>query len=174
FRVAHTARQTRREKGQELCREQDQTDDVRFLLEGSVAVSAGDAEPRSVAAPAALAFEETLEGRPLRHTILAAGRIVCLTLGRNEFLTMISDNVLLAQGLFRMVLDRPLVRRSLESAPPRPGRAAVQLPLSPLEKVLLLRQHRLFERATVDQLLDVAAITREILLATNNVLFTDI
>ena len=46
--------------------------------------------------------------------------------------------------------------------------------MSPLEKVLLLRQHRLFERATVDQLLDVAAITREILLATNNVLFTDV
>ncbi len=176
FRVAGTGRQVRHEGGRELYHEGTQATDVQFLLEGSVRVSGGGRAPCDLAAPAALAFENMLEGSPLRHTICAADRAICLSLGGDEFLTMLSDNIVLAQGLFRMLLDTPKARQwrtvytpptEVEPATPR------SLPLQPLEKVLLLRQNPLLERATVQQLLALAAIAREVPLTAGSVLFTE-
>jgi HEAT repeat protein/CRP-like cAMP-binding protein len=175
FRIAGTGRQVRHEGGRALYTEGAQADDVQFLLEGSVRVSGGEGAGHVLAAPAALAFEEMLEGSPLRHTICAVDRAICLTLTRDQFLTMLSDNIVLAQGLFRMLLDTPKARqwRTVYS-PPGAGPATPQsLPLLPLEKVLLLRQNPLLARATVGQLLDLAAITREVPLTAGIVLFTE-
>ena len=115
-----------------------------------------------------------LEGSPLRHTICAIDRAICLTLTRDQFLTMLSDNIVLAQGLFRMLLDTPKARRwRTVYTPPDIEPATRQSPLLPLEKVLLLRQNPLLARATVNQLLDLAAIAREVPLAAGSVLFTE-
>ena len=174
FRIARTGRQIRHEGGRELYHEEAQANDVQFLLEGSVHVSGADSAPCKLEAPAALAFEEMLEGSPLRHTIRAGDHAICLTLGRSEFLTMLSDNVLLAQGLFRMLLDRPKAQqwRTVYTPTTEPTERR-SLPLQPLEKVLLLRRNPLLERATVNQLLDLAAIAREVPLAAGSVLFTE-
>ncbi len=80
FRIAGSGRQVRHEGGRALYSEGAQADDVQFLLEGSVHVSGGEGAPYDLAAPAALAFEEMLEGSPLRHTICAIDRAICLTL----------------------------------------------------------------------------------------------
>ena len=72
---------------------------------------------------------------------------------------MLSDNIAMAQGLFRMLLGAPTA--AIDGARP-PGRrtspAELDAPLllDPVEKALLLRQNPLLGRATVEQLLDLA------------------
>jgi len=174
FRIAATGRQVRHEPGRELYHEGRPPDDVQFLLDGWVEVSSRDGASYQIEAPAALAFEEILQGSPLGVTISAVDGAVCLALGRGEFLTMLSDNIALAQGLFRMLLDTPHARqwRTLY-VPPQAGPAAPRtVPLQPLDKVLLLRQNPLLARASVSQLLDLAGITHEVPLASGSVLFT--
>jgi HEAT repeat protein/CRP-like cAMP-binding protein len=176
FRIAGTGRQVRHQGGRELYHEGAQADDVQFLLEGSVRLSGGDDAPCDLDAPAVLAFEKMLEGSPLRHTVRAIDRAICLTLGADDFLTMLSDNIVLAQGLFRMLLDTPNARqwRTVYTPPPKAEPATPRsLPLQPLDKVLLLRQNPLLGRATVDQLLDLATIAREVPLTVGGVLFTE-
>jgi len=176
FRIAGACRQARHEQGLEICREGTPATDVQFLIEGSVEVSGGTNPPHDVAAPAALAFEEVLGGRLFARTIGAVDRTVTVALGGGDFLMMLSDNIVLAQGLFRMLLDRPSARAwRIVYTPPR--RAASLAPrslrLSPIEKVLILRRNPLLRRATVSQLLDLVAITREVSLAAGSVLFAE-
>jgi CRP-like cAMP-binding protein len=176
FRIAGTGRLMRYERGYELYQEGTQAQDVCFLLEGSVRVSSGGGTLRDIDAPAALAIENMLEGRPLRHAVHTVDRAIGLTLGAPEFLTMLSDNIALAQGLFRMFRNTPGARhwRSVYTPPPNAEPAILRsLPLQPLEKVLLLRQNPLLERATVNQLLELATITREVTLTAGSLLFTE-
>jgi CRP-like cAMP-binding protein len=176
FRIAGTGRLVCHDGGRQLYHEGAQARDVEFLLEGSVQLSDGEGAASIVQAPAALAIENVLEGSPLRHTIDTVNRAVCLALDSGEFLTMLSDNIVLAQGLFRMLLDTPKARqwRTVYTPPPTAERAATRIPpLQPLDKVLLLRQNPLLERATVGQLLDLATIAREVPLAVGDVLFTE-
>jgi len=107
FRFAAAGQQVRHEPERELYHEGVLPDDVHFLLDGSVQVSGRNVESYQLEAPAALAFEEILQGSPLGVTIRAVDRGICLVLGRGEVLTMLSDNIALAQGLFRMLLDTP-------------------------------------------------------------------
>jgi AAA family ATP:ADP antiporter len=173
FRVAGTGRQVRHEGGRELYHEGLPAGNVQFLVEGSVHLSGSGGDSYDVSAPAALAFEEVLEGSPLRQTVSAVDRAICIQLGSDEFLTMLSDNIVLAQGLFRMLLDLPRARhwRMVHTPPSGASAIAHHGPLLPLEKVLLLRQNPLLERATVNQLLDLATIVREVPLTAGSVLF---
>ena len=175
FRVASTARQMRHDRGRDLALQGTPAHEVFFLLEGSVHLTGGDGPPVTVAAPAAVAFEDMLDDRPLGRTITAADPVICLTLGVADFLTMLSDNIAMAQGLFRMLLgDRHGVVPDWQTQPETVLPELVpNLPLDPVEKALLLRQSPLLGRATVDQLLDLAAITREVALATGSVLLTE-
>ena len=176
FRIAGAARQECYEAGRELGHEGAAATDVQFLLTGAVRVSGGeDGAPRDVNAPAALAFEEVLEGRPLGHTIRAIDRTVSVALDGGEFLTMLSDNIVLAQGLFRMLFDVRAARHwRIAYTPPQAGQVVLRsLPLQPIEKVLLLRQNPLLGRATVNQLLDLVAISRETRLTAGSVLFAE-
>jgi len=176
FRIAGACRQARHEAGREIGREGAPAADVQFLLEGWVQLSSGNGASRDIVAPAALAFEEVLEGSPLGHTIRAGDRAVTVALGGGEFLTMLSDNIVLAQGLFRILLDRPRARSSRIVYAPPPQAGSVEprgLSLQPIEKVLVLRQNPLLRRATVSQLLDLVAITREVPLTAGSVLFAE-
>jgi CRP-like cAMP-binding protein len=147
-----------------------------------------------VSAPAALGFEEVLEGRPLTRTASAVTSVVCLALPADTFLTMLSDNRELAQGVFRLVLasrsSGVWVSTAGEPAGARPPRvpdddaAAVRAAagasgppaasgLSVLDKALLLRRTPLLGRASVDQLMALAAVAREAPIAGNRVLATE-
>jgi CRP-like cAMP-binding protein len=177
FRIAGAGRQVRHEDGREIYHEGAQAEEVQFLLEGSVRHSTEDAAPYDVEAPAALGFENVLEGSPLRHTIRAVGRTITLTLRGEEFLTMLSDNIVLAQGLFRMLLDLPKVRHWRTVYTPGPLAELLtprSIPLQPVDKVLILRQNPLLQRATVNQLLDLVTITREVTLTAGTVVFKEI
>ena len=193
FRIAASARQVAHERGRVLGEEGQPAAEVQCLIEGSVRLTGTGAPESTVSAPAALGFEEVLEGRPLTSTASAVTSVVCLALPADTFLTMLSDNRELAQGVFRLVLasrsSGVWVSTAGEPAGARPPRvpedaAAVRAAagasgppaasgLSVLDKALLLRRTPLLGRASVDQLMALAAVAREAPIAGNRVLATE-
>ena len=105
-RIASTAELVPATPGQ-LARQGAPPSEVLFLLEGVIRVKGGDPAPASVEAPTAINLVDVLKGHPLRHTLVADGRIVALRLGAPAFLTMLGDNIATAQGLFRMLIASP-------------------------------------------------------------------
>ena len=77
---------------------------MQFLLDGSVTVTGPDGK-HDVRAPAALGFEELLEGSPMHASVVAAERSITLSLTSDEFLALLSENVELAEGIFRMMIE---------------------------------------------------------------------
>ena len=166
FRIAASARQTRYEAEHVLATAGQQPTDVFFLLEGSARLSGGENEETLVAAPAAPGFEDLLVDRPVSLTLTAASSGMCVTFSASEFLTMMADNIAMAQGLFQMFLaDRDgAIMAPVGRVPSLPPEAGDQL-LNPIDKALLLRQNPYFGNASVTQLIDLAAVTRLVPLA---------
>jgi hypothetical protein len=127
-----------------------------------------------VAAPAALAFENMLEGRPMQHTIAAAGPTISLALDSAGLLTMMSDNIVLARGLFCMLMAPDPTRPDWRAArmPANPGLAlpAWRTPLEPVDKARFLRCAPILSRATVEQLLELVAVARDVELVEGSIL----
>jgi CRP-like cAMP-binding protein len=177
FRVASAARQVHYEPGDLLYKRGEPAAEVLFLLEGRVGVSREETGPVPVLAPTTLSVMEVLEGegRPLRHSVHAVEPGIGLTLAGEDLLTMLSDNAATVQGLFRMLLGpRPLrhvVLRAAREIAERPATAQVAMPLSPVEKAALLRRIHVFGNATVEQLKDLVAVTRETRLTAGHVTF---
>jgi AAA family ATP:ADP antiporter len=173
FRVAGTGRQVRHEPGRVIYQDGTHPETLQFLIDGEVAVQTGD-EPQldTWSAPAALAFEEMLQGVPMRATVRASEVAISLSLTREEFLTLLSDNIELTHGLFKMLLDR----RGAENLVMH-GRLPSEIKqlaadgLQPIERVLLLQSSPLLQHATGEQLLRLAEIAREVPLAAGTVLF---
>jgi ATP:ADP antiporter, AAA family len=174
FRVAGTGRQVRHEPGRPIYQQGHQPDTVQFLIDGDVAIAAGDEPPYGRTAPAALAFEEMLQGVPMRATIRATDVAIVLSLTREEFLTLLSDNIELAHGLFKTILDQPTrlawTRVMRGTLPPDIARMAAD-GLRPIERVLLLQGSPLLQHATGEQLLRLAELSREVPLVVGTVLF---
>jgi hypothetical protein len=166
FRIAATARQTRYERGRDLARQGTHAHEVFFLVEGSVRLSGGGSPDATVAAPAALAFEDMLVDRPLRRTMTADGAVISVALSGSDFLTMLSDNIAMAQGLFQMLLaDRAELAVERHAASPALPLLPSDLTLNHFDKALLLRQNPLLGGASVTQLLELAVVTREVTLS---------
>jgi ATP/ADP translocase/CRP-like cAMP-binding protein len=170
FRVAATARQVRLERGALLADDTSPTDEVFFLLEGSVRVTGRGGPPVELQAPQVLGFEDMLEGRPCQQSMTALEPITCLTLRSADFLTMLSDNIAMAQGVFRLLLQGLETGRSDRAVAAGAPGALSRPPATAVEKALLLRQSPLLARATVEQLLDLAVVTREVALTAGGVL----
>jgi ATP:ADP antiporter, AAA family len=177
FRVASTGRQVWHDANRELGRHGDQLDEVQFLLDGRVRLSIDDGTLKESCAPAALAFEEMLEGSPLRHTIRTVDPAICLVLSGEQFRTMLSDNSLLVQGLVRMLLAVPTAERWRTVQSPAtqtdPWKPSVGNAMPALDKAIQLRHNPLLGQATVNQLLDLAVVAREIPLQQDMVLFSE-
>jgi HEAT repeat protein/CRP-like cAMP-binding protein len=178
FRIASTGRQIWHDANRELGRRGDRLDEVQFLLDGRVRLSPDDGTSKEVSAPAALAFEELLEGSPLRHTIWTVDPAICLVLSGEQFRTMLSDNSLLVQGLVRMLLAAPTAKRWSTVHSPAAQTEAWKPPVGSsmpaLDKAIQLRHNPLLGQASVNQLLDLAAVAREIPLQQDMVLFSEI
>jgi len=183
FRVAGTGRQVRHEPGRVIYQDGVHPETLQFLIDGEVALENGAAviEPAPPApasnlrsAPIALAFEEMLQGTPMPATVRASDVAIALSLTREEFLTLLSDNIELAHGLFKMLLDshQPagLERVMKGHLSPEIKRRAAD-GLEPIERVLLLQSSPLLEHATGEQLLRLAAIAREVPLTEGTVLY---
>lgn len=174
FRIAELGQDARHPAGQELFRSGASIEDVEFLIEGTVRSTAANDETREHHAPDVLGLHEALQGTPIEGTMLAVEPVVCFRIRAADFMTMISDNVLLAQGLFRMLLaprdgERPASSYAATTHAAALGSRAT--PLQPVDKALLLRQHPLLARATATQLMALVAAAREVPLSPGHALF---
>jgi AAA family ATP:ADP antiporter len=171
FRIASLGGEARLSAGRELHQPAAMPRHVDFLIEGTVEVIEPAEGPREVTAPAVVGLEEVLQGAPLPGVVRAVEPIVSFQIQASDFLTMVSDNVLLAQSLFRMLMaDAARVGASF----PELSSAAdltPQTPLQPIDRALMLRDHPLLARATPAQLLALTAAAREVPLARGEVLF---
>jgi ATP/ADP translocase/HEAT repeat protein/CRP-like cAMP-binding protein len=177
FRIAGLGRQVRHESGRVLYETGRAPESLQFLLDGQVTVD--DDQPRTIQAPAVLAFENVLEGSPVRATVRASETAICLSLTSEEFLSLLSENVEIAQGIFRLLIETG--GASFETTAPAPGervewqsvlhgRISSELEhrlaadIQPVDLVLLLQTSPLLARATSAQLVALASVARPIAL----------
>lgn len=165
FRLARLGRQVRYEKGQPVFERGEAATSVQFLLDGQVTIGS----EHTVDAPAALGFESLLEGSPIPYSVVAAERSITLTLNAEEFLALLSENVELAEGLFRMLIatrhlatGHTLVHGSLPpsartTAEGKSGDASFRT----IDRALLLQSSPLLAHATAAQIWRLSAIARE-------------
>ena len=104
FRVAEVGLEIRHQAGREISVPGQPPDEVFFLLEGALGARSDSGPEKELSAPAVVNVEEVLQGIPLRNTIRAIEHTIGFRVPAPVFLTMVSDNVLMAQGLFRLLL----------------------------------------------------------------------
>jgi ATP:ADP antiporter, AAA family len=168
FRIAEAGEEIRYPAGRELCHAATPAADVLFLLEGGARTLDGPSPGTEVVPPAVIGFEDVLQGTALRSTVSAIEPTVCFRIAADDFMTMVSDNVLLAQSLFTLLLasDRP----RLPFTPPARVLADHELP-GAVHAARLLRQDPLLSRASAAQLLALTAVAPEVPLKAGTVLF---
>jgi len=164
FRLARIGRQVRHEAGLLLYGKGSTPGSLQFLLDGVVATTR-DGGPVDVVAPAPLAFEEVLEGAPMRSTMTARERCVTLSLTSDEFLTLLAENVELAEGIFRMLIQRrklatghSLVHGNLMIDMKDRDAAGIR----PVDRVLILQGSPLLAHATAAQLWRLSTLARPV------------
>jgi AAA family ATP:ADP antiporter len=165
FRIAGLGRQLRHETGRTLYESGRPAESLQFLLDGRVSIDQQGRGADIAEAPAVLAFESVLEGSPATSTVRAIEPVVTLSLTTDEFLSLLSENVEIAQGIFRMLIDRlgtpgaqavlhgevaPALKRKIESGP------------HAVDHLLLLQSSPLLKRATSTQLMRLTAIARTV------------
>jgi CRP-like cAMP-binding protein len=168
FRIAEAGEEIRHPAGRELCRAATPAEEVLFLLEGGARTIEGPSPEADILPPAVIGFEDVLQGTALRSTVRAIEPTVCFRIAADDFMTMVSDNVLLAQSLFTLLLanDRPRLpfAQPARVVPDRESPGAVHA-------ARLLRQDPLLSRASATQLLALTAIAPEVPLKAGTVLF---
>lgn len=164
-RIATAGHQVRHEPGRTLFLEGAVPDGLEFLLDGCVTGQHGSEAPRTIDPPAPLAFEEVLECSPMPETIRTTEVCVSLAIPREVCQSLLAENTDLVQGLFRMLLDRSadLADRVVQrgSAPDALGSLGPDR-LTDIERVMVLQRIDLFATLAADELLELAAIAREV------------
>jgi len=167
FRIAEAGQQCQHPAGRDLYRTGQTSDDVFFLLVGVLESTSNTGHRREIAAPGVVNAEDVLRGTPLGATVRAIEPIVGFRLPASAFLTMVSDNPLMAQSLFRLLLG-DLRQHSLHI----PGLAFASLGTRPQAGAArLFRQDPLLAGATAPQLLALRAAASEVPFTSGAVLF---
>ena len=175
FRFSAFARQIRHLEGAIFQREGTPVEHIQILIEGKVIVTGQERDEAELSPPALLGFREVLEGTRLRETARAKEGSTCLALGAEDFRSLLSDNIELAEGLFRMLLSVPsaegnpsLLKGVIDSddvsVVARPG-------LKSIEKILFLQQLPIFSHATPDELMELTTIVHEVPLVAGKTAF---
>ena len=175
FRLAVTGHQVRHESGAGLYQEGTAPHALQFLLDGEAAVTLKSAPIGSIAPPAAIAFEEVVQGAAMGETIRTTTRAITLSLSRDECRTLLAENTDLVQGLFRtIVTDASFTgQRTLLRGAGAHGMAdMVGDGVSPIEKVLAMQRISTFAPMSTDDLLHLANVARRVTLDPKTPLFT--
>jgi CRP-like cAMP-binding protein len=173
FRIATIARQVRYPAGTMVQEQGAPADYIQVLLEGHFEVADRDGE-RTLDPPALVGFQEVLEGTSIRERVRSKVESIALVMASEEFRTLLSANIELAQGLFRLLLESSANgERPSTVAASRLEAASGGDPLKAVDKVLYLQSIPFFARADGDELFEVAAITRELDLEPDAILFSE-
>jgi CRP-like cAMP-binding protein len=177
FRFSTITQQVRHAKGSTLQSKGAPAEYIQVLVEGKVAVSETEGTTNEVLPPRMFGFREVLEGRSLTETAVAEETSICVAMEAESFRGLLSDNIELVEGVFRMLMGEPstsgppsLLSGAVEVAPnadqPSPG-------LRPIDKALLLNQLPVFTRSRADELLGLSAMAREIALENESKVFDE-
>ena len=159
FRAIESGRQVQYAARQEVGRE-GATEAVELLIEGAIHFETTDNGAGELRAPAILGLEEVLQGAPTTRRTWAGEPSVCIRIRATDFMAMVSDDVLLAQGLFRFLLA-PGGERHDGFPAHRPPAGVPQDAMQPFDKAMLLRQHPLLARAAPGDLVALLGVARE-------------
>jgi CRP-like cAMP-binding protein len=158
FRLARLGRQVRYEKGRTLYERGEVVTSIQFLLDGRATMAGA----HDLEAPAAIGFEELLDGSPMPAAIVTADRAITLTLTADEFLALLSENVELAEGIFRMLIEaRQLTAGHTLIPGTLPPEMKDAAHLRPVDRLLLLQSNPLLAHATAAQLWKLSATAHE-------------
>ena len=177
FRISTIAQQVRYDERSKVQERGAQAAYIKVLLEGAFEVTTEQQQTERVEPPAMLGFREVVAGVTLQTDATAVSDSIALVMAAEEFRTLLSANIELAQGLFRMLLEE---KKPGPDPAPSQTRAsqALQAPtpggeLKSVDKVLYLQILPVFERARADELYELAAITRDVVLEPDKVLFSE-
>jgi AAA family ATP:ADP antiporter len=166
FRIAQLGNQVRHEPGRTLYEAGRAVDTIQFMLDGRVSATRPDGETKEIAAPNVVGFEAVIEGSPAAKTIKALETTVCLSLTTEEFLSLLSENVEIAQGIFRLMVERrgrPGWHTVMHGSIPQSLRAKIDAgALQPVDSILLLQSSPVLARATAAQLVGLAEIAHPV------------
>lgn len=167
FRIASAGRQTRHDPGTVFFRPGEHPQQIHVLLDGEVLTASPDSRTRTIASPAALGFEEALDGSVMRENMSTPGPAVTLTLDNDELRMLLADNTDLVQGLFRTVVDRQgqhdkIIRGGAATDPERRREGS----LTTIQKGHVLRRVPLFAKVTGPEMLQLSDIADEVRLET--------
>jgi AAA family ATP:ADP antiporter len=169
FRIAESGQEVRYPAGYIPYHTGEPAEGVFFVMDGTLELIDDSRTARTVSAPAVVNFEEVLQGTPLRSTVRSMNHTIGFHISSTAFLAMVSDNVLMAQSLFQLLLaDARLgARAGLPSPPPADARVAS----ATVDIASLLRQEPLLAGATAPHLLALAAVATELPLIAGKGLF---
>ena len=166
FRVVELGKQVRHETGRQIYERGASAGTLQFILDGRVAATGSDGE-QVLDAPAPLAFQEILEGHPMRGSVRALEPTISLSITTEHFLSLLAENVELAEGIMRWIIDTQgdLQERVLQHGELSPEvQSKVAEGLQPVDRVLMLQASPLLSQATAAQLLRLAACARPLTL----------
>ena len=178
FRFSEISRQVRHAEGSVFQKKGAPAEYIQVLIEGRARISDNGKKVEEAGPPRLFGFREVLEGSPLSETVEALEASICVAMGAEDFRTLMSDDIELAEGVFQMLLGAPT-----ESAPPsvlrgvfrgqdnNDGEGSARLKL--VDKALILRNLPLFSRLSAEEIMDLAAIARDVHLATDHTVISE-
>lgn len=172
FRISSIARQARYEPRAEVQKRGGPADYIQVLVEGKFRIGNGSDDASVAVPPKMLGFQEVLEGSPLREDATAETESVALVMPAEEFRTLLSANIEMAQGLFRMLLGTPEGAGAIRPLAPI-GYERRERELKTVEKVMFLQALPILSRATAEEIYALAAIAREVDLESGTTAFTE-
>ena len=171
FRAIESGQQVSYTARQEVGR-QGATEAVELLIEGAIHFEAADGVTGELPAPAILGLEEVLQGAPTTRRTWASESSVCIRIRATDFMAMVSDDVLLAQGLFQFLLAPGGERR--DGFPVhRPLTGVPQAAMQPFDQAMLLRAHPLLARAAPSDLVALLTVAQEVSFGEGETLFRE-
>jgi HEAT repeats/Cyclic nucleotide-binding domain len=175
FRIAGSGRQSRYESGRILYQQGAAPEQLQFMLDGTVTAKAEGQDARSIGPPAALGFEQILEGSAMPVTIRTTETTVCLVLTRDELRTLISANTDLVEGLFRMLArgQQASGRLVFKSHATADVAKLPTHPLTPIEKILVLENVPVFAEIGPNEMAHLVSIAHEVPLNEGSTVFTE-
>ena len=162
FRMASAGHQVRHDAGTTLLREGAVPENLHLLLDGRVVATARRSGAREIDPPAALGFEEALDGCLMEETVKTKEPTVSLALTYDQLRTLLADNTDLVQGLFRTLAERRNARPGFIKAAGETDLEQLTGELSRMQKVLALQTIPLFAKVSGTEMLYLAAIAKQI------------
>ncbi|HEY7697766.1 MAG TPA: cyclic nucleotide-binding domain-containing protein [Vicinamibacteria bacterium] len=175
FRIALISRQVRYQAESPVQEQGAPAEYIQVLVQGRFRVTNGSENGQEILAPPAIiGFQEVLKGTPLQSSAVAEIESIALVLSAEEFRALLAANIELAQGLFRMLLERSGANegRGLADRTPSFRYEQRSAPLKTVEKVMYLQTVPILSHATAEELYEVAAIARETSLSEAETLFS--